>query len=105
MNGRDLKTAGQQLALFNAGDWTDTAIMSLKAFCASRKESGQRVFKFEDFRESATSSGLPIPSSHKVWGALPRIAIRLGLIAWTGQHAPSRSAKTHGHYVKTWMAL
>jgi hypothetical protein len=105
MNGQARKEAGQQLALFHAGDWTDTAIACFVEFCKARKTSGQRSFKFEDFRGFAITSGLPSPVSHKVWGALPRIAVKRGLIAWTGQHAPAQSAKTHGHYVKTWVAL
>lgn len=103
--GKELKEAGQQLALFHAEGWADTAMASLAEFCMQRKASGQRSFKFEDFRSFATSAGLPHPNSHKIWGALPRIAIKRGMIAWTGEHVPAQSAKTHGHFVKCWMVL
>ena len=104
MNGKDLKNAGMQLALFNADDWVDTAISRLKEFCVKRKQANPE-FLFEDFRLHVEALGDTPPTSHKIWGCIPRIAMKQGLIAWTGEHVPAQSAKTHRHYVKRWRAL
>lgn len=106
ITGQMLKERGQQIALFNAGDeWVDYILDKFRAFCKVRKEMGSPVFKFEEFREVAEKSGWETPASHKVWGALPRRFCKEGLIKWTGEHKPAQSKRTHGHYVKTWVAL
>lgn len=106
MNGLQLKERGQQIALFNCGeDWLEQTIDNLRAFCKVRKQIRRPVFRFEEFREIAEERGWPLPASHKAWGSLPRVAIKHGLIVWTGKHVPAESHRTHGHYVKTWRAI
>lgn len=105
MNGGRLKQAGQQLALFNAGvEWIEATIENLRAFCKARKQIGRPEFRFEEFREVAAASGWPLPSSHKAWGAVPRVAVKRMLIQSTGRYEPAKSLKTHGHVVMIWQA-
>ena len=95
--GHKLKMAGQQIALQFAGSWADNAIASLRLFCVGRQR-----FAFEEFREAAPSYGLEPPPSHKAWGALPRIAVREGLIRSTTEYRPATSPRTHAHPVRVW---
>lgn len=105
-SGKELKTAGQQIALFNAGsDWSERTIASLKTFCLERKASGRIDFRFEEFVQVLKSSGSDQPPSPNAYGALPRIACRNGLIAFTGQYENAQSPKTRCHPVKVWRAL
>lgn len=99
--GQQLKEQGQQLALLNAGTWSEQAIDLLEQFTQQR---GSLPFLFEDFRAWAHGMGLPQPASHKVWGALPSVACRRGIIAWTGSYKATTSPKTHGHPAKEWRA-
>lgn len=105
MNGQQRKEAGQQLALFNADDWVDTAISRLKEFCASRKQANAPQFRLEEFRMHVESIGVEAPPSHKAWGSLPRIAMKHGLIAPTNEYQSAQSARTHAHPVRVWVAL
>lgn len=106
MNGSELKKQGQQLALFGAGPaWVADALAQLRAFCATRKLAGATEFRFEEFREFAGANGLEEPTTHKVWGSLPRIAVREKLIKATGNYVPARSRATHAHPVREWRAL
>lgn len=59
-------------------------------------------FKIESFRTFAVACGLPAPRSHHAWGALPRLAVRDGLIEWTGRYEPATSVRTHGHPVRVY---
>lgn len=96
-----LKNQGQQLALLNAGpDWKAAAMQLLREYCSL--DEAKPSFRFEQFRAWALCHGLWEPPSHKVWGSLPLIACREGIIRWTGNYEPAISAKTHGHAVKTW---
>ena len=99
--GQQLKEQGQQIALLNAGTWPEQAMSLLEQFTRQR---GSLPFLFEDFRAWAHSNGLPHPISHKVWGALPSVACRRGIIAWTGSYKATTSPKTHGHPAKEWRA-
>lgn len=99
--GQQLKEQGQQLALLNAGTWSEQAIDLLEQFTQQR---GSLPFLFEDFRAWAHGMGLQQPVSHKVWGALAGDASRRGLIAWTGSYKATTSPKTHGHPAKEWRA-
>jgi hypothetical protein len=106
MNGQKLKESGQQLALFNAGQvWLDQTIENMKTFCKVRKEIGRPEFRFEEFRKVANERGWPLPSTHKAWGSLPRVAVKHGLIRPTGRYAKATSAATHAHPVAIWSVL
>lgn len=99
-----LKTQGQQRALLHAGDtWVEQALDMLRQYVAT--EARAAPFRFEQFRAFAISKGLPHPITHKVWGSLPAIACRRGIIQWTGNYEPALSSKTHGHPVKTWRGV
>lgn len=104
------KEAGQQLALFNAGEsWVNQSIDLLKSFCELRKSTRQPAFRFEEF-VSVIKIGGPIhgwtqPPSPNAYGALPRIACKRGLIRFTGQYENAQSPKTKSHPVKIWEAL
>lgn len=99
-----LKTEGQQLALLHAGDsWVEQALDLLRQYCAT--EGKGSAFRFEQFRAWALYRGLPNPPTHKVWGSIPSIACRRGVIAWTGDYEAAQSIKTHGHPVKTWRGV
>jgi len=96
-----LKQEGQQLALLHAGTtWAEHALDLLRQFCATAESAPS--FRFEQFRAWALFHGLPNPPTHKVWGSLPRLAMKCGIIKWTGQFETAQSSKTHGHPVKTW---
>ena len=99
------KEQGQQMALFSNQSWSTLIMDELAFFCALRKVRNEPIFRFEEFRYFAEQDGIESPTTHKAWGAIPRIAVKQGLIKWTGDHQQAQSLKTHGHYVKTWCAL
>jgi hypothetical protein len=103
--GQILKTQGQQLALFNAGKWSDEAIDKLRAFCKARKDLEMPEFRFEEFRQVAESSGWPLPHHSNAWGALPRLAVKHNLIRPTGRYEKATSVATHAHPVAVWIAI
>lgn len=101
MNGQELKEQGQDVALEHAGgDWQAQALDHLQRFVAGRSEP----FAIEDFRAWAVANGMPMPVTHKAWGALPCIASRRGLIRSTDTYRKARSARTHAHPVLLWVA-
>lgn len=104
--GAELKSTGQQMALFNAGKpWTDDMIDKLRAFCKVRREMGTPEFLFEDFVAVVKQRGWPLPPSPNAFGALPQISARKGLIRFTGQYENAKSPKTRSHPVKKWVAI
>lgn len=101
MNGQELKEQGQQLALEHAGgDWQTQALAHLERFVAGRVDA----FAIEDFRAYAIANGLPVPATHKAWGAFPQLAARRGLIRSTDSYRKARSKRTHSHPVLLWVA-
>lgn len=106
MSGAQLKEAGQQMALFGAGDdWLSTTLDKLAVFCADLKRAGRDKFRFEEFRAAAPALGVKQPSSHKAWGAVPRVAVKRKIIGPTNEYQAAQSEKTHAHPVKVWEAL
>jgi hypothetical protein len=106
MTGESLKTAGMQTALDHAGEkWTASTLDKLRAFCKARKDMGAPAFRFEEFVSVAKDRGWPMPPSSNAFGALPRLAVRAGLIRFTGQYENAKSPKTRCHPVKIWMAV
>lgn len=106
MSGVEQKAlALQQLLDSTPVEWTQHALRLIAAFVKERLESGNREamrFRFEEFREWAIASGLPPPRTHKTWGFLPALAVRKGLIEWTGGFSPARSPATKGHPVRVY---
>ena len=95
--GQQLKLEGQQLTLDLAGEWTSNAIAALRLFCVGRDR-----FAFEEFRSAAAAYGLAAPRSHKTWGALPRVAVKEGIIRPTTEYRAATSPRTHAHPVRVW---
>lgn len=85
--------------------WMRQALRLLAMFVEVRRETRDREllrFRFEEFREWAIASGLPPPTSHKSWGGVPTLAVKRGLIEWTGGFSPARSPATKGHPVRVY---
>jgi hypothetical protein len=104
--GAALKREGQKRALDAAGsEWTDKTLRLFSDWLAVRKAAMQSTFRFEEFREFCERQQWSSPSSHHVWGSLPALAARRGLIRFTGRYEAARSPKTHGHDVKVWESV
>lgn len=82
--------------------WSDRTITALRIFCENLKAGDRREFLFEEFR---VTRGSDAPHSHKAWGSIPGVAIRLGIIKFTGRYEPAKSLKTHGHEVRVYVAM
>lgn len=98
------KASGQQLALDMSGEWPARALQELRAWLVTHAAEGWKTITMEQFRAVA----LNVPSSHKAWGALPRLACAAGLLE-PMTHAdgspvarPAESVRTHGHFVRVW---
>lgn len=101
MNGKALKEQGQDIALAHAGqDWQQQALDYLKDFVAGQTSP----FAIEDFRAWASASGMPMPATHKAWGALPGMAARRGIIRSTDTYRRANSSRTRAHPVLLWVA-
>lgn len=104
--GVALKRAGQRRALESAGNpWVEKTLALLKDWCAVRKASLQPRFWFEEFRAFCERQHWSAPATHHVWGSLPALAARRGVIRFTGEYTPAESPRTRSHPVKLWMAL
>lgn len=104
---RQAKEYGQQLAIDFATEWKDAVLLELRGWLAIHKAKGFTTMTFEQFRHDAKEQ----PKTHKCWGAIPRIACGLGLIApmnhpdGTPVMRPAESVKTHSHPVRVWRCL
>lgn len=106
LTSQDLKERGQALTRARAGnEWVERTLSLLKDWCVVRKASGQREFRFEEFRAFCEDNDWSAPVSHHVWGALPATAARRGVIRFTGRYEKAKSLKTHAHDVKVWECL
>ena len=104
--GRELKelALADLTARVRAG-WILDAVSLLRTFCGWRIELGTDEFRMEEFREWAAREGLGRPRTHHLWGTLPTIAAKQGLIVWTGRFEPAHSPATHNHPVRVWRAI
>lgn len=102
LSGIEQKQLGLDLVTENAGDWMDYIIEKLRAFCKVRKSIGRAKFRMEEMRKLAEDLNWTMPHSANAWGALPRIALKAGLIRFTGEFVPAQSRRTHGHPVRVW---
>jgi hypothetical protein len=94
-----MKERGQKRAVEKAGPaWCEKALTLLAQFIAQRQGA---PFKFEDFRKHAVGR-IAAPPSPNVWGALPRLAVKRGLIEFTGRYENAESPATRSHPVKCW---
>lgn len=99
--GLSLKSAGQ-LAVTEGTPWAEAAILAMQRY-VSQLEHGAR-FAIEDFRHWALSRGEIDPPHHpNAWGAITPKAESLGVIRWTGEYRPARSAATHAHPVRVYV--
>lgn len=99
LTGEQLKATGQALALEHVGQqWVDRFKALAKVYL-SQVPAGA-LFAFEDIRAFASACELPAPSTHKVWGAMPRVLIKAGLpMAMTDRSRKAHSPATHAHRV------
>lgn len=106
ISGQKRKEIGQKRVIANEGkEWLERALSELRTFCSIMK-TRKETFAFEQFRAWAVEfSGMPEPFHHNAWGAVPAHAVRAGLIEFTGQYRPAKSARTHGHPVKVWRTV
>lgn len=103
LTGRDRKREGQRQALDHAGaEWSAMILKAMRLWLNVIKAQGRPEFRFEEFRATCTKAMQP--PSHKAWGSVPRLAIKDGLIEWTGRYVQAESLKTHAHPVKLWRA-
>lgn len=99
--GYFLKAAGQH-AVTEGQPWADTAIQAMRKFVAGMDEGAR--FAIEDFRQWAMMGGEIDPPHHpNAWGAITPKAESLGVIRWTGEYRPARSAATHAHPVRVYV--
>lgn len=99
--GRALKLAGQH-AVTEGQPWADAAIQAMRKFVSQMSEGGR--FAIEDFRQWAMMGGEIDPPHHpNAWGAITPKAESLGVIRWTGEYRPARSAATHAHPVRVYV--
>jgi hypothetical protein len=102
--GQALKEQGQQQAA-DAQDekWWADCMTALEAYLEAL---GPAAFPIEAFRAWAVPQVIDPPTSHKVWGSLPRKAIARGLIEAikdaNGQavYWQATSPQTHAHPVR-----
>ena len=96
-----------QLALDVNVEWAEHVLVEFRAWLTVQKARGLKTITVEEFRSQAKN----LPSSHKAWGSLPRIACRAGLIKPAidpaGERIYRRAAalKTHAHPVALWRVL
>lgn len=106
LTGLQRKQRGQKQALDNAGaEWLASAVDLFRVFLGPRKASGAHEFTLETFRAFCALKDLPPPASSKIWGCIPQIAVRAGLIEFTGKYVNASSPKTRAHPVRVWRAL
>lgn len=99
------KEAGQQLAMFNSGLWRETVLDLLRRFAKARRNNGIPDFTMDHFRSWAeTHTQLKAPHSLNAWGALPRLAMKAGIIKPTGMIDTAKRPASHGRLVRVWRA-
>lgn len=101
-DGKSLKQAGQDRAVENeAAEWRERALYLLRVFVAGQDMGA--LFAMEDARAYMASCGHPDPVDHHVWGALPRLAVAVGIpMEMTDRTRPAHSPRTHAHRVSLW---
>lgn len=102
MSGQALKVQGQNATAASNSSWMADVLQLLNFWAKGCKACGVTEFVFEDFRAALTNVGIAPPKSHKAWGAVPRVAVKAGLIAPTDKYRPATSPKTHAHPVRVW---
>lgn len=106
--GVAMKAAGQEKAERKAGaGWQAVMITALRAFCANKKLDGMHSvsiprFTMDEFRLYAKANYLPDPESMNAWGALPRRAVREGVIRATGEFRQAVIESAHARVVRVW---
>ena len=95
------RDAGIKRAADHAGDeWIDKAVADLVRFL---KANGPAPL--EQWRWDWLGRRMPEPASHKAYGAVATVAIKRGLVRWTGCYVQAASKKTHGHPVRVLEAV
>ncbi len=102
---QQMKQLGLELVSSHNTAWTVRTIYRLREFCAARKAAGSPEFRFEEFVEALKVEKWECPTSSNVYGSLPRIAIKAGMIEFTDRYENAKSSRTRCHPVKIWRAL
>lgn len=95
--GRRRKRVGMALAASPNTQWMIEALFDLKSFAVERGE-----FVMESFRARRRLLHKPEPTSPNAWGAFTQMALKAGVIKWTGRYTQAASVKTRAHPVKVW---
>lgn len=101
------KANGQFLAIKRAGQlWQENALVALRKFLKTvHGRAITPVFTFEEFRVYCEIEGMTPPASFNAWGALPKVAVKAGLIAWTGGYVKAVRAEAHARPIKLWISI
>ena len=100
MNGEQLKAAGQAQAIKHAGNgWLEKALERLKEYATARWLDGYLAVTIDEFR----SSPYAIEPHHvNAWGALPRAAVKAGILTPTPRTVKAKRVKAQARVVKVW---
>jgi len=100
ITGEMLKANGQTRALRRAGSaWLNRALDELKGWMIDLYVAGRRVITVDEFRASGRCPEPPHPSA---WGALPRQAVRIGLLQPSHLTQKAKRLAAHARLVRGW---
>ncbi|KVE35701.1 hypothetical protein [Burkholderia sp. BDU5] len=100
MNGEQLKAEGQAKAVKRAGsEWLATALSRLKDYALESYAYGQGEVTIDGFRESQHAIE---PSNVNAWGALPRAAVKAGILTPTSRTVKAKRVKAQARVVRVW---
>jgi len=100
ITGEMLKANGQTQALRRAGSaWLSHAIGELEDWLTELYVAGRRWITMDEFRASGRC---PEPASPNAWGALPRNAVRAGLIQPSLLSEKAKRLAAHARRVRLW---
>ncbi|CDK30086.1 putative transcription regulator [Burkholderia phage AMP1] len=100
MNGEQLKAEGQAKALKRAGsEWLATALAKLKEYATGEFCYGVNAITIDTFR---IEGGCPEPKNPNAWGALPKAAVRAGILLPTDRTSKAARPQAQARVVRVW---
>jgi len=98
--GDALKTNGQHRALRHTGSaWLSRALHELEGWLTDMYKAGRRGVTMDEFRASGRC---PEPAHRNAWGALPKKAVRTGLIRPSHLTQKAKRLAAHARRVQVW---
>jgi len=98
--GDALKTIGQNSALRHTGSaWLSHALHELRGWLAEVHKAGRLGVTMDEFRASGRC---PEPVHRNAWGALPKKAVRVGLIQPSHLTQKAKRLAAHARRVQVW---